>query len=167
MKRSLIGALVVSSLLSTSAAADEDPVALPIMRLNMDLAVTAAQATIEACRAQGINIAVSIIDRGGHVQVAMRDTLAMPITIPVSKQKAYAALNFNSPTSELEGRFESPFSPGKLEGLIMSAGGLPITVASTILGGIGVSGAPSGETDEACAQAGLDAISLDLEMGME
>lgn len=167
MKRSLMSLLVVGSLLSTSAAADDDPVVLPIMRLSMDLAVTAAEATIEACRAQGINIAVSIIDRGGHVQVAMRDTLAMPITIPISKQKAYAALNFNSPTSELEGRFESPFSPGKLEGLIMSAGGLPITAASTILGGIGVSGAPSGETDQACAQAGLDAILFDLETGME
>ncbi len=167
MKRKLMSTLVLASMLSISAKAQEEPVALPIMRLNMDLAVTAAQATIEACREQGINVAVSIIDRGGHVQVAMRDTLAMPITVPISQQKAYAALNFNAPTSELEGRFESPFSPGKLEGLIMSAGGLPITAVSTILGGIGVSGAPSGETDEECAQAGLDAISLDLEMGMQ
>ncbi len=167
MKRGLISMLVLGSLLSTSAVAQEEPVALPIMRLNMDLAVTAAQATIEACRAEGVSIAVSIVDRGGHVQVALRDTLAMPITIPISQQKAYAALNFNAATSELEGRFESPFSPGKLEGLILSAGGLPITAASTILGGIGVSGAPSGVTDEQCAQAGLDAIMLDLEMGMQ
>jgi len=90
----------------------------------------------------------------------------MPITVPISKQKAYAAMNFNLPTSDLEGRFTSPFSPGKLEGLIMSAGGLPISAASTIMGGIGVSGAPSGETDQECAQAGLDAINADLEMGM-
>ena len=167
MKRSLISLLVAGSLMSANAIAEDEPVALPIMRLNMDLAVTAAQATIEACREQGVSIAVSIVDRGGHVQVAMRDTLAMPITIPISQQKAYAALNFNAPTSELEGRFESPFSPGKLDGLILSAGGLPITAVSTILGGIGVSGAPSGVTDEECAQAGLDAISLDLEMGMQ
>ncbi|KAA3632867.1 MAG: heme-binding protein [Proteobacteria bacterium] len=166
MKTKLMTLLLASVLASTGSAVAEEPVALPIMRLHVDLALKAAQTTLEACRAQGLNIGVTIIDRGGHVQVQLRDTLAMPITAPISEQKAYAALNFNSPTSALEGRFESPFSPGKLEGLIMSAGGLPITAASTILGGIGVSGAPSGETDEACAMAGLDAIQTDLEMGL-
>ena len=37
-------------------------------------------------------------------------------------------------------------------------------VAYRILGGIGVSGAPSGEVDEKCATAGLDAVREDLEM---
>ena len=165
MKLKLVAA-AVTAVLSFSAARAEEPVALPIMRLHMDLAVKAAQAAIDACRTQGLSVAVTVVDRGGHVQAALRDTLAMPITVPVSQQKAYAALNFNTPPSELEGRFTSPFSPGKLEGLILSAGGLPIAAASTILGGIGVSGAPSGETDEACARAGLDTISTDLEMGL-
>ncbi len=154
------------ALLSTGVVYSEESVVLPIQRLHMDMAAKAAQASIDACRDKGLSIAVTIIDRGGHPQVVLRDTLAMPITVPISRQKAYAAMNFNSATSALEGRFESPFSVGKLEGLIMSAGGLPIGAASTILGGIGVSGAPSGETDEECAQAGLDAINTDLEMGM-
>ena len=47
---------------------------------------------------------------------------------------------------------------------MMSAGGVPINAGGSILGAIGVSGAPSGEVDEACAQAGIDAISDDLEM---
>lgn len=153
-------------LLSVSSARAEEPVAYPVMRLHADLALKAAQAAIAACRAQGIQIAVTVIDRGGHVQATIRDTLGMPITVPISQQKAYAALNFNVATSELQGRFDSPFSPGKLEGLILSAGGLPISPASTIVGAIGVSGAPSGETDEQCAQAGLDAIITDLEMGL-
>lgn len=158
--------LVIGTLLSSGIAQAEEPVTLPILRLHMDMAVKAAQVAIDACREKGLNIAVTVIDRGGHVQVVLRDTLAMPITVPVSKQKAYAAMNFNSATSGLEGRFTSPFAPPKLEGLIMSAGGLPITAGSTILGGIGVSGAPSGETDEECAQAGFDAISTDLEMSI-
>lgn len=165
MRRPFCAALLAGALLTTTASA-EDPVALPIMRLHLNLATTAAQAAIDACREQGLNIAVTIVDRGGHPQIVLRDTLAMPITVEISRHKAYAAMNFNSPTSALEDRFTSPFSPGKLPGLILSAGGLPITAASTILGGIGVSGAPSGETDEACAQAGLDAIYTDLEMGM-
>jgi uncharacterized protein GlcG (DUF336 family) len=158
--------IAVSLLSSGIGYAEEEPATLPVQRLTMGLAVKAAQATIAACRKEGLNVAVTIIDRGGHSQVVMRDTMAMPITVPISKQKAYAALNFNSPTSELESRFTSPFSPPKLDGLITSAGGLPITAGSSILGGIGVSGAPSGETDEACAKAGLDAINTDLEMAM-
>ncbi len=53
---------------------------------------------------------------------------------------------------------------GKTPGLVFSAGGLPIQAGGAIIGGIGISGAPSGETDEKCAQAGLDAIQDDLEM---
>jgi uncharacterized protein GlcG (DUF336 family) len=160
--------LIALSVLSTSsvAMADDAPLLIPVQRLDVGIATKAAQATMDACRKEGLNIAVTIIDRGGHTQVALRDTMAMPITIPISKQKAYAAMNFNLPTSELETRFTSPFAPPKIDGLITSAGGLPITAGSSIVGGIGVSGAPSGETDEACAKAGLDAISVDLEMAM-
>ena len=84
----------------------------------------------------------------------------------VKKHKAYAAMNFNTATSELEGRFTSPFSPGKIDGIVLSAGGVPIAAGGTILGGIGVSGAPSGRLDEACARAGLETIADDLEMAM-
>lgn len=164
VKNTLIALSMIFS--SNLAVADEPPLLLPVQRLDVGIATKAAQATLDACRKEGLNVAVTIIDRGGHAQVVLRDTMAMPITVPISKQKAYAAMNFNLPTSELETRFTSPFDPPKIDGLITSAGGLPITAGSSIVGGIGVSGAPSGETDEACAQAGLDVISADLEMAM-
>ncbi len=159
--------ILTAAALMTTASHSDEPMALPIQRLQMDVATKIAQTAIADCRKKGLSIGVTIVDRGGHPQVVMRDTLAMPITVPISRQKAYAAMNFNVPTSELENRFSSPSSVGKLDGIILSAGGLPINAASTILGGIGVSGAPSGETDEACAQAGLDAISTDLEMELQ
>ena len=159
--------LAMAAIFSTGPAlADDEPMVIPIQRLAMNMAVKAAQATIAACQKEGLSIAVTIIDRGGHTQVTLRDTLAMPITVDISKGKAYAALNFNTPSSELEGRFTGPFGPPAIGGLITSAGGLPIAAGSTILGAIGVSGAPSGETDEACAAAGLKAINDDLEMAM-
>ncbi len=164
--KKLILMLTMAALLPSGAAQAEEPMILPIQRLAMGMAVKAAQATIAACRKEGLSIAVTIVDRGGHTQVTLRDTLAMPITVPISKQKAYAALNFNTPTSALESRFTTPYGPAKLDGIIAAAGGLPITAGSTILGAIGVSGAPSGETDEACAAAGLKAITDDLEMAM-
>ena len=48
----------------------------------------------------------------------------------------------------------------------MAAGGLPIEVGGSLIGGVGVSGAPSGEVDEECAQAGVDAVLDDLEMSL-
>lgn len=167
MMKKITFMLAMAALLPGNLAlAEEEPMVIPIQRLGMNMAVKAAQATIAACRKEGLSVAVTIIDRGGHTQVTLRDTLAMPITVEISKGKAYAALNFNTPSSGLEGRFTTPFGPPAIGGLITSAGGLPITAGSTILGGIGVSGAPSGETDEACAAAGLKAITDDLEMAM-
>ncbi len=148
------------------ANADDTPMTTQIQRLTMDTAVTVAQATIEKCRGEGVNITVTVVDRGGDVQVVLRDTLAMDLTLEISRQKAYTAMSFNTPTSQLTDRFTSPFSVGKVQGVLMSAGGVPINAGGTIIGGIGVSGAPSGETDELCAQAGLDAILDDLEMSL-
>ena len=88
----------------------------------------------------------------------------MDITLPISKQKAHTAMAFNTPTSQLEGRFKGSYSVPKLNGLMIAAGGVPINIGGTIMGGVGVSGAPSGEIDEKCAVAGVEAVRPDLEM---
>ena len=133
--------------LATTAHAAEQPLTVNIKRLSMETALRMAQAAITQCRKEGVQIAVTV-----------------DITVPISRQKAHTAMAFNSPLSQLEGRFTKPFQVPKIEGLIISAGGLPINIGGNILGGIGVSGAPSGTTDEKCAKAGLDAVSADLEM---
>jgi len=153
----LLGVSMVTSVLAEDMTVD-------IKRLKMETALKIAQAAIAQCRKEGVQIAVTVIDRGGHEQVVLRDVLAMDITIPISKQKAHTAMAFNSPTSQLEGRFKGSYSVPKLDTLVISAGGVPINVGGNIMGGIGVSGAPSGETDEKCAAAGLKAVQADLEM---
>jgi len=151
----------------TAAQAQEDqPAVVNIKRLSLEMAQRIAQAAIDQCRKEGVQIAVTVVDRGAHPQVILRDVLAMDITVPISQKKAHTAMAFNSPTSELEGRFTNPHSVAKLESLVISAGGVPITAGGQILGGVGVSGAPSGETDEKCARAGIEAVSADLEMAM-
>ncbi len=145
------------------ARAEEPPVTISVPRLSMEVGLKLARAAIEACRKENVNVAVTVVDRGGHPQVVLRDTLAMDLTLVVSRQKAYTAMSFNAPTSELESRFKGAYSVPKLETLVISAGGLPITGGGRILGGVGVSGSPSGETDEKCAQAGIDAVRFDLE----
>ncbi len=166
MRKLRYGAGAAALCLAAAAAAEEPAVVIPIQRLTADMALKAAQATVTACRKLGFNVTVTIVDRGGHEQVVLRDTLAVPLTVTIAKQKAYAAMNFNTATSELENRFSSPFSPGKVDGVILSAGGIPINAGGTIIGGVGVSGAPSGKADEDCARAGLDAINTELEMAL-
>ena len=144
--------------------AEDAPLMISVKRITMETALTMAKKSIEACRKEGIQISVTVVDRAGEPQVALRDVLAPTISLTISEQKARAALSFNVPTSGLEGRFKNYGSVGKVDGLIFSAGGIPIQAAGLILGGIGVSGAPSGKLDEKCAQAGLDSILDELEM---
>jgi uncharacterized protein GlcG (DUF336 family) len=42
--------------------------------------------------------------------------------------------------------------------VLILGGGLPIDISGDVVGGIGVGGAPGAHLDDACAQAGLDAI---------
>ncbi len=95
--------------------------------------------------------------------VFQRDTLAPKITIEISKQKAFTAVNFNAPLSTMENRFTKPFAVGKVDGLVFSAGGVPISAAGNIVGAVGVSGAATGEQDEACALEGIKSIQFELE----
>ena len=156
-------ATLMMSLSAVSYAADES-MTVSIKRMKMETALRIAQGAIEACRKEGVQIGVTVVDRSGQVQVVLRDVLAMDITLPISKQKAHTAMAFNSALSAMEDRFTKPFAVPKIDGLVMSAGGIPINIGGSILGGIGVSGAPSGEVDEKCATAGLDAVRDDLEM---
>lgn len=150
--------------LSTVSYAADETMTVSIKRMKMETALRIAQAAIKACRKEGVQIAVTVVDRSGHEQVVLRDVLAMDITLMISKQKAHTAMAFNSALSQMENRFTKPFQVAKIDGLVMSAGGIPINIGGSILGGIGVSGAPSGEVDEKCATAGLDAVREDLEM---
>lgn len=147
-----------------SADKSSHPLTVDIKRLSFDTALRIGKAAIDKCRKEGVQIAVTVVDRGGHPQVVLRDTLAMDVTLPISRKKAYTAMSFNAPTSELIDRFPGAYSVPKLDELLISAGGIPINIGGTIMGGIGVSGAPSGVTDEICAKAGLAAVQDDLEM---
>jgi len=151
---------------SFAMAADKEPVLVNIKRMSLETALRVAQAAIKQCRKEGVQIGVTVLDRGGHPQVVLRDVLAPDLTLTISREKAYTALSFNAATSTMEKqqRFTTPFSVGKVPGLVFSAGGVPITAGGSLVGAVGVSGAPSGDTDEKCARAGVDAVSADLEM---
>jgi uncharacterized protein GlcG (DUF336 family) len=158
--KSLIPALVLAA--ATPAAASE-PMTVSVHRLSMDVAATIATATVAACRERGIPIGVTVVDRSGITQVQMRDTTAPPITLNISQKKAFTAIMFNARGSELQARASSPLATLG-EGLAFMPGSVTIEAGGKIYGAVGVSGAPDGMVDEECAQAGLDAVLMDLEM---
>ncbi len=156
------GALFCFSIISVNA--NEVSPWISVKRITLETATTIAQKAIEACRKEGVQVSVTVVDRAGAPQVMLRDVLAPAISVTISEQKARTAVSFNAKTSALQGRFKEPGSVAKVDGLIFSAGGVPINAGGRILGGVGVSGAPSGVLDENCADAGIYAIIDELEM---
>jgi uncharacterized protein GlcG (DUF336 family) len=127
----------------------------------------AGEAALARCQKDGFTVAVAVVDRGGQPLVLLRDNLAGAHTTRTAINKAATAVSFRTDTSELEGMTQ----PGKpasgiraLPDVVAIGGGLMIRAKGSIVGGIGVSGAPGGESDEACAKAGIAAISDAIEL---
>lgn len=129
--------------------------------LTPDTALAAAQAALRKCRDSGWQVAVAVVDRAGVAQVMLRDRFAGPHTPRTAAGKAWTAVSFRTATTELA-RMSQPGQPQSgvrhLARAVMIGGGLPIEAQGSILGAIGVSGAPGGDSDDACARAGIDAI---------
>lgn len=140
----------------------EAPLAVDIKRLTLESANKIAWGAIEECRKKGIQIGVVVMDRGGHPQVVLRDTLAADLTLAIAQKKAYTALSFNVPTANLTTqRMNSGLA--QHDALLMSVGGIPIHAGGIIYGSVGVSGAPNGEDDAKCAQAGINLLLKELD----
>lgn len=129
--------------------------------LTPETALKAAQAAIARCRDNGHQVAVAVTDRSGTLQVLLRDRFAGAHTVEVATRKAWTASSFRIPTRDLGAETQPGQPMSGLRGasqVMPIGGGLPIEAGGSTLGGIGVSGAPGGEADDACARAGIDAI---------
>jgi uncharacterized protein GlcG (DUF336 family) len=155
-----------AALCSAAATFAAEPTTFIVKMLTPETALKAAQAAMAKCRADGFQVAVAVVDRSGLTQVLLRDRFAGPHTVETAPRKAWTAVSFRAPTSELDREMQ----PGKpsggvrhIPGVAAVAGGLVIEAGGSILGAIGVSGAPGPANDEACATAGIRAIAESLE----
>ena len=130
--------------------------------LPMSLAGKAIQASLDSCSKDGYRVSVSVVDRAGVLRAMARADGAGPHTVDSSRKKAYTAASFRRPTTELAELLNKVPTLQALremnDQLLMLGGGLPIEIGGEVVGGIGVGGAPGAHLDDACAQAGLDAI---------
>ena len=139
-----------------------------VKQLTPEPALKAAQAALAKCRADGFQVSVAVVDRAGLTQVLLRDRFAGAHTVDFAQNKAWTAVTFKTNTTELEKatRAGQPMSGIRnIPRFASVGGGMTIEGGGSLLGGIGVSGAPGGDADDACARAGIKAISDDLELG--
>lgn len=166
MKRStVVGTALVLALASGTAAAQE--ATYNIRTLTPESALKAAQVALKSCRDSGFQVAVAVVDRSGLAQVMLRDRYAGPHTPKTAIGKAWTAVSFRTNTTAMA-EMTQPGKPAsgirQLPNVVMVGGGLLIEAGGSIIGGIGVSGAPGGDLDDKCAKAGIDAIRDALEL---
>ncbi len=152
--------LMVPSLVSAQDAT------FSVKSLTPEVALTAAKAALEQCRQDGYQVAVAVVDRAGLVQVLLRDRFAGAHTVELAPNKAWTAASFRIPTAVLAVETQAGKPMSAIRGVpkvAALAGGLVIEAGGSVLGAIGVSGAPGGEADDACAKAGIKAIADAIE----
>jgi uncharacterized protein GlcG (DUF336 family) len=162
MKRLLAGAIAACCLAPAMAA---EQATFTIRQLTPETALKAAQAAMAVCRKNGHQVTVAVVDRAGLTQVMLRDRFAGAHTVEVASNKAWSAVSFRTNTSELDKASRSGSMAGirHFPRMVAVGGGMMIQAGGSLLGGIGVSGAPGGDADDVCAAAGLKAIADDLE----
>ncbi len=156
----LVTALACSLALGGGATKAEEAL-VSFKVLSPAVALELAQATLEACRNEGYQVAVAVVDRFGNTQVILRDRFAGPHTPETARRKAWTAVSFRTDTLEMSALTQAgqPLSALRfVTDAFMGGGGVRVEAAGSLVGGIGVSGAPGGPADDACARAGIEAI---------
>ncbi|MFD9594680.1 heme-binding protein [Kitasatospora sp. NPDC059973] len=126
--------------------------------LTIEAATKAAQATLDAATKAGQHVTVAVVDRDGITRVLLKGDGAGPQSPESAERKAFTAVSWNAPTSELAKRLAQAPNLKDIPGTLFLAGGAPVQAKGAPIAGIGVAGAPSGDLDEQFAQAGVAAL---------
>lgn len=157
--RTALASLVLTLWIVMPVKAEEALVAFKVM--TPETALKLAQAALAECRKRNFQVAVAVVDRSGVLQVVLRDRFAGPHTPDAARRKAWTAVSFRADTlSAAEATQAGKPSSGarQVTDALMLGGGVPVEAAGSIVGGIGVSGSPAADQDDACARAGIEAI---------
>lgn len=130
--------------------------------ISLDMAQSIVQGALAKCRADNYRVSVHVLDAAGIPRATARDDGSGQVNYDVSRRKAFTALAYKRPSSDMEKQWLT-MSPSRIiEGTIGVAGGLPIKVGNETIGAVGVGGAPGTDKDEACAAAGIAKVADQL-----
>ena len=159
MKMRHVAAAMVFALTACPAVAQDATVTYK--SLSPELALDLARAILGDCQKRGFQVAVVVTDRFGSPQVMLRDRYAGPHTPTTAQGKAWTAASFRTSTLDLMAMSQPGMPQSGLRNLpnvVMIGGGIVVEAGGSMIGAVGVSGAPGGDMDDACAKAGVAAI---------
>ncbi|MEU6660452.1 heme-binding protein [Streptomyces sp. NPDC046821] len=162
-------AAVAAGTFGTMSASAATPAAAPMANvkgnttttsthLTVEAATKAAQAALDAAKKENQRVSVAVVDRNGNTIVTLRGDGAGPQAYESAVKKAYTAVSWNAPTSELAKRLQQTPNLKDIPGTLFLGGGAPVDAKNAPIAGVGVAGAPSGDLDEKFAQAGVAAL---------
>lgn len=169
----LCGALVLSCAFPCSLvlAAVHEPAGsnlITVRKLNWRTAENLASEAVRVCEGQGYSVTATVVDPSGHQQAVIKGDTVPLQSLSVSYRKAYTAFSYgmafnrNSTSELIAAKVTGPQDGAVLATepeVIFIAGGVTLRTADgTVIGGIGVSGAPGGDKDEACARAAVEKL---------
>jgi uncharacterized protein GlcG (DUF336 family) len=132
--------------------------------VSMGMALAIIQGTIDQCTKDGYKVSVTIVDKAGNVAASIRGDGTNPHTMEFSRLKAYTSRTRGQTSLEFMKLVSDPANAylRQIPNVVAVGGGVPIKAGNEVIGGVGVSGAPGGEKDEACANAGLAKVEAAL-----
>ena len=152
LKILFLNALLLLPLTAFAEAEAQVPDVITVKKMSMELAAEIATKAVKTCRDQGYQVTAVVVDRNGNAQVMMRDVYASRFTIQIAEEKANAVILGGVSSGEIrKNRADIRQELNHVEGLLIMQGGLPIRAAGSIIGAVGVSGAP-GAIKTRCAR---------------
>jgi uncharacterized protein GlcG (DUF336 family) len=132
---------------------------MTVRQMSLDLGAEIARKAVDACFEQGYQASAVVVDRAANVLVSMRHPNASKFTTEIATRKANTVILSSVSTGEFKkNRADIINEMNLLDDIMVLEGGLPIQAAGSLLGAVGVSGAPGGDKDAACAKKGIDAV---------
>ncbi|OLQ81349.1 hypothetical protein BIT28_27500 [Photobacterium proteolyticum] len=120
-----------------------------------------AKAAIAECNKINVPISVSVVNDQGRLVYFYRGESTGSNTVHTSYRKAYTSATLKVPTSQLTLAVESTgYSQlGKMEDdILLLTGGLPLLYDGSVVGAIGLSGAPNPIIEEDCGKKALSQL---------
>lgn len=152
--------------LATPLAASATEASYSVKLMTPETALKAAEAGLNACRTLGYQVTVAVVDRSGLTQVMLRDRFAGAHTFDSAINKAWTAASFKMNTTPFTANTQSGMESSGIRHVpkvLAIGGGMTVEAGGSLYGAVGVSGAPSGEADDKCAKAAIEAVVSDLE----
>ena len=168
MNKRLVTKLVCCLVVSTIAPAVYAADVVSDTSIGMDLARDIANETVMACREDGYHVSAVVVDRHGLIRAALRDDLASRFTLEIAERKANMTVMAWVDSGQFrKAREDIRQELNHMDGLIVMEGGLRIVSGGYNVGAVGVSGAPGGDKDAACAHKALKKLNERIEFAVE